>query len=374
MKIVIAGDLCPNCELDENAFEEVNSVFKQADLRIVNFECALVKDKEKPILKEGPTLGCSYEQFQQLAKLPIDLLTLANNHTMDYGIEGLQNILDASAQMKINTVGGGLTLKEAQQVFYYRHENEVVAVVNCCECEFSVADEDEGGANPMDEVFVFQQIQKAKQSADFVMVIAHGGHEYYQLPSPRIQDLYRFFIDVGANLVVAHHPHCFSGMEKFHGGLIFYSLGNFCFCGNMKKHSIWHDGYLLEVDIDIKNNISNYQLIPYTQCLTNKNVVLKKEREATEFYATFKELSSIISDRNQLLDSYKAYLKTIERKTMTRLLPYSNRYLLALYKRGLFPSLLNKKTLLGRLNIIRCESHREVAIEILKYKIKRLKI
>lgn len=67
----------------------------------------------------------------------------------------------------------------------------------------------------MNIIQIHNQIQEAKISSNFIIIIAHGGHEYYQLPSPRLQDTYRFFIDSGANAVIGHHPHCISGMENY---------------------------------------------------------------------------------------------------------------------------------------------------------------
>ena len=104
VNIVVAGDFYPCIQSDNNAFEEVKEIFKESDLNIINFECSLLAEKEKPIVKEGPSLSCNYNQFLQLTKLPANLLTLANNHTLDYGIPGLKNIIEASEKNNINIV------------------------------------------------------------------------------------------------------------------------------------------------------------------------------------------------------------------------------------------------------------------------------
>ena len=215
IKVLVAGDFCPVRQFDDTVFDQVKDVFCGNDLNVVNFECSLLFGGEKPIVKEGPSLGCDYKQFEQLTKIPVNLLALANNHTLDYGILGLRNVMDEAKSLKIDTVGAGMSLDEAQKTYFFQAGEHVVAIINCCDNEFSVAYEKHGGTNGMDTVRIFYQIQQAKMQADAVVLIAHGGHEYYQLPSPRTQELYRFFIDAGANAVVAHHPHCFSGMEKY---------------------------------------------------------------------------------------------------------------------------------------------------------------
>ena len=77
-----------------------------------------------------------------------------------------------------------------------------MAVINCCEHEFSVTTGDFPGANPLNPIRQFYKISEARKDADYVVVIVHGGHEMLQLPSPRMQELYRYFIDVGADAVI----------------------------------------------------------------------------------------------------------------------------------------------------------------------------
>lgn len=371
IKIVVAGDFCPCVQSDNNAFEEVKEIFKESDLNIINFECSLLAEKEKPIVKEGPSLSCNYNQFLQLTELPANLLTLANNHTLDYGISGLKNIIEASEKNNINIVGAGITLKDAQKVFYFKKDDKVIGIINCCENEFSVANEKFGGANGMNPIKIYHQIQTAKERADAIVIIVHGGHEYYQLPSPRMQELYHFFIDVGANVVVGHHPHCFSGMEKYSNGVIFYSLGNFYFNNNNSQHSIWNDGFFVKLIFKWQQSLNvEYEIIPYTQCLNNSSVLLKKGICKDKFFDEFKNLSSVIANREILQHKFDQFLKFNEKKAIARMLPYSNHYLVGLFKRGFIPSFLSKNAYVGRLNALQCESHRDILINILKSKLK----
>lgn len=365
MDIIVTGDYCPNQIFENDAFEEIEEIFSEVDFKIINFECALSDRECRPILKEGPLLSCNEAEFKQVMNIHPNLLTLANNHTFDYGIQGMKNIIDAAKQLGIDVVGGGVTLHEARKVFYCKKNGFVLAIINCCESEFSVADEKRGGANAMDAISIFQQIKMAKQHSDAILLIAHGGHEYYQLPSPRIQDLYRFFIDSGVNVVVSHHPHCFSGMENYHGGLIFYSLGNFFFKGEKKEHSIWNDGFLVKLHFDFTQGVG-YEIIPYTQCLGRSKIVLKQDEDKQIFLKQFHKLSNVISNRLLLQKCFDEYVQENERKSLARLLPYSNHYLVALYKRGLFPSFMSRRMIAGRLNSLQCESHRDVLINILK--------
>lgn len=369
VRILVAGDFCPNIKIEPDTFQEIKHLFQESDMRIVNLECALEKGGGQPIIKEGPSISCSLEQFEQLEFLPIDILTLANNHTLDYGEKGLLNILGA-ARGKYDTVGAGTNLCEAQTILYKTVNRHTIAIINCCESEFSIASETKAGSNPVNPIHIYYQIQEAKKNADAVIVIVHGGHEYYQLPSPRMQKMYRFFIDVGACFVIGHHPHCFSGMEKYNDGYIFYSLGNFLFHNNSDQHTVWNDGYLVQLNLDFKESLSvNYRIIPYTQCLGNKRIKIKKANDLRVFNETFDLLSNIIITKDHLQSRFNDYVQSQQRKSLSRMLPYSGHYLVALFKRGLFPSFLTKKMLVSRLNAIQCEAHRDIIVETLKTKL-----
>ena len=83
--------------------------------------------------------------------------------------------------------------------------------------------------NPLLPIQQFYKIQEAKENADYVLVIVHGGIEHYQLPTSRMIETYRFFIDAGADAVVNHHQHCYSGYERYKSKPIIYGLGNLLF-------------------------------------------------------------------------------------------------------------------------------------------------
>src|SRR5699024_1090893 len=105
---------------------------------------------------------------------------LANNHILDYDERGLKETLSVCKENNIKTVGAGKNLKEASKTLYidYREEGKI-AVINFAENEWASATEMTAGANPMDIIDNANQIKKAKEKANFVFVIIHGGHEYY---------------------------------------------------------------------------------------------------------------------------------------------------------------------------------------------------
>lgn len=102
------------------------------------------------------------------------------------------NTLEFCRNQNVKTVGGGMNIEEASQTLYIDSLEGKIAIVNFAENDWKAATPTPAGFNPMDIIDNTMQIQEAKSKADYVIVIIHGGHEYYNLPSPRMQKQYRF--------------------------------------------------------------------------------------------------------------------------------------------------------------------------------------
>ena len=218
MKIIVAGDFCPNGRvapiLEKNEFESVLGEVKtlissEFDYSVVNFESPVVEHPAEPIKKCGPSLKSSEKAVKALKWVGFNCLTLANNHFYDYGEVGVDDSISAIEKMGLDHVGAGKNLLEASMPLYKEIGGKILAIVNCCEHEFSIATDRTGGSNPLNPIRQYYAIREAKEKADFVLVIVHGGFEHYQLPSVRMQETYRFFITIVADAVVNHHQHCF---------------------------------------------------------------------------------------------------------------------------------------------------------------------
>jgi len=372
MEILIAGDLCPfrrvadliDAKQYASVCRSVKPVVEAADYSLVNLECPVVEHPAQPIPKCGPNLKTTREVVDMVVCAGFKAVTLANNHILDYGEVGMADTLAALEHYGVDHVGAGRNLSAAQRTLYKQINGKSVAFVNCCEHEFSIAGETTPGANPLDPVQQYYAIRDARAKADFVIVIVHGGHEYYQLPSPRMQDLYRYFIDLGADAVINHHQHCFSGYERYHGKPIFYGLGNFCFDDALKRNSIWNEGYMvklsLEQDID-------FELIPYIQCNDTPDVQLCRGDDLRRFNERIDQLNRIIADRKQLADHHTRWMRETSGNYRMGFSPYPNRYLRAACEKGLLPAFMGRHKRLRLLNFIECEAHRDRVIDMLKH-------
>lgn len=374
MKVLIGGDYAPRHRLVslvdngdyEKIFEDVKDIIKTVDYSIVNFESPIVENDDSPILKSGPNLHCKKNSVDLLKYAGFDCVTLANNHIRDYGDSAVLRTINYLQNAGIDVVGAGKDIGNAAKILYHNHGDKVLSVVNCCENEFSIATEKEAGANPLNPIRQYYEIKEACEKSDYVLVIVHGGHELHQLPSPRMQELYRFFVDAGADAVVNGHQHCFSGYEFYKGKPIVYGLGNLCFDNPKKKHDIWNEGYMVEIEfLDI--NIS-LKLLPYTQCNDDLGVHLLKNREL--FDKKINDLNSIISSSEALREATNDYYKSTESKFIVIHEPYNNIWLKKLYAYHLLPSFISKKRMLKMLNFIECESQRDRHIAAIKDKLK----
>lgn len=231
MHINITGDLVIKEKfLDKIIFSHtIKQIFQKQHINIINLECPIIENKYKPIEKTGPNIFTKKQIINHLKELNINVTTLANNHILDFGDEGLLNTCNLLKSNNIKYVGVGSNLKEAKEPLILEKEDLTVGIINFCENEWSIAGDFTPGANPVNIIDNYKQINYLKDRVDHLIVIHHGGHELHPYPSPRMKELFRFYVDMGVDIVVNHHPHCISGYECYKDKAIFYSLGNFLF-------------------------------------------------------------------------------------------------------------------------------------------------
>ncbi len=362
MKVLIAGDYCPQNRVAdlfekrdfESVLGNVRDVISTVDYSIVNFECPVCDGTENPIEKYGPNLRCTERGVEALKWVGFNCVTLANNHFLDYGEGGVEKTINTFSKYGIDYVGGGINLADASKILYKEIKGKTLAIINCCEHEFSIATETTAGSNPLNPIHQYYAIQEARKKSNYVLVIVHGGHEHFQLPSLRMQETYRFFIDSGADAVINHHQHCYGGYELYSGKPIFYGLGNFCFENIANADKSWHEGYMVELtfeDYDI-----HYRIYFYDQC-SDKPILslLHSEHHDREINA----LNEIISDKAKLKYAIESYYDKSIESISSLFEPIQNRFVLGAQKRGWLPSFVKRKILNRFKNYYLCESYRE---------------
>lgn len=376
MKMLIAGDYSPKDRvktmiengLGGDVLESVRAILSSADYSVVNFETTLADEKCEKIRKAGPALCCPQESVSLLKDVGFSCVALANNHFRDYGTRGVQLSLTEIDKVGLDRVGGGMNLEEAEKVLCKNIDGKRVAIINVCEHEFSIADDVRGGSAPLDIIDVSLRIQVAKKEADYVIVIIHGGNEHYQLPTPRMKKTYRFFVKMGADAVVNHHQHCFSGYEVYQGKPIVYGLGNFCFDWDGRRNSMWNEGFLLQLDL---NERIDFEWIPYIQCNDAPKVVLMSDSDKMKFEKKIEHLNCIIADDTALHKEYESFVQKRKRSIICPFTPYLNSYVRIAAGRHWIPYMIPKQKLAGQINFIDCESHRDVLLKVLNEELEK---
>lgn len=373
IKIFITGDYCPigrNASAiddgDYSMIEEIIPFSSNSDLSITNLE-APITDATTPIIKAGPNIKAKTNALKPLTFAGFNLVTLANNHILDFSEIGVKDTIEHCEKNAISYVGAGKTLEVARKLFKIELKGKLIGVLNFAENEFCAATKTTYGANPIHLINNHNDIKAAKKEVDFLLVIAHGGREHYQLPTPNQRERYRFYAESGADLVVGHHAHCYGGYETHNDVPIFYNLGNFIFDYKKKYQTgMWTEGY--GVQFTLLDDTISFELVPFFQGrLETPTLKLMNEDEKKGFFSKIEELNNSITTDALFENHWEDYLKTQSILYKSSLL-IQNKYIRALMIKGLIPGIFlqskSYKSLL--LNLMRCETHKEIMSTILE--------
>lgn len=366
MKLLIGADIVPtksNCKLFEDGDvktllgDDLLAIMQKADFRVFNLETPLC-DKAEPIAKCGPNLMAARSTVVGLKMMDIDLLTLANNHILDQGEQGLTSTVEVLQEQKIGFVGVGD--KETAAKSYYL--NDEIGVYACAEHEFSIVGKPwEQGVNPFTPRSVLD-VMDAKKRCKFLVVLYHGGKEHYRYPSPDLQENLRILVDAGADLVIAQHTHCIGCEEKYHGGTIIYGQGNFLF--DHSDSEFWQTSLLIKVDDDFE--------VSYLPLRKSSNKVrLAQGEDAEEILNIFRQRSEQIKQDAFVAQEYRKFAASMIGGYLGAFAGWTSwlpvRALNKLSGHTLTPFLVNmmygKRLKLAMLNYVECEAHRELMIE-----------
>ncbi|MEC4008538.1 CapA family protein [Myroides odoratimimus] len=373
MKILISGDFCPNNRvvklvdrLDyKTIFNDFIDLNEKADYSLVNLECPIKIGDSKGIKKVGPVLFTNENAVEVLVKAGFKGVTLANNHIKDIGEKGVLDTVEVCSKYGLDVVGAGKNKTDASEILYKTIEGVKIGIYNVAENEFSIASEDSGGGNPHDPIEDYYAIREANKNCDFLVVVYHGGHESYSLPSPRMKKLFRFYIDSGASVVVCHHAHRYSGYEVYKGAPVFYGLGNFCFDWKGTHNTLWNEGYSVLLDFS-KGKSIDFKIYAYKQGLEDcEGVRLLNEEEEEKFRSSINELNEIIKDDLRLVEAFNSFCKERRYGYLVNFEPYNNKISRMLFRRGILPSFLREKKVI---NYFRCDSHLDVVRNLLQEK------
>jgi len=217
-------------------FVSVLPVLQQAHLVIGNLESP-ISPRGTAVENKKFTLRVAPVAVAALKAAGMRVVTLANNHMMDFGPLALQDTLKVLGENNILYAGAGMTLEDARAPAFLKVGDLTLAFLSYSltfPLEF-YASAGRPGTAPGYREFVKRDVQKVRSQADLVVVSFHWGAELMTTAKDYQRELGRLSIDWGADLVLGHHPHVLQELELYRGRLIAYSLGNFVFGSESDK-------------------------------------------------------------------------------------------------------------------------------------------
>ncbi len=253
--IVFTGDIGFDRYMDKRWEDEnllsapILDFFHSADHTVANVEGALID------AKDDGSRGVFFHSMDPAATkvlkdIHADIWSIGNNHTMDAGPEGVLSTKAIAKEMGCLTMGAGMNDTEASEPVYLDAAGGIGMFCVAYQAECIPATATEPGIFRWDDLdYIAKRIAEIKSKCRWCVIVSHGGEEFTSLPSPYTRDRYLKFLDLGADVVVAHHPHVPENYELFDNGkAIFYSLGNFIFDTDYQRVHLYTDvGVLLKL-------------------------------------------------------------------------------------------------------------------------------
>lgn len=288
-------------------FTDVLPVLRKADVVAGNLESP-ISTRGKAVENKKFTLRAGPIAAQALRKAGVRVVTLANNHSLDFGPLALKDTLAFLDENEILSSGAGMDLDDARSPAIIKVKGKTLAFLSYSltfPLEF-FASQSRPGTAPGYGEFVKADIEKIRPEADIVVVSFHWGAELLTAAKDYQIELGHQAIDWGADLVLGHHPHVLQELEVYHGRLIAYSLGNFVFGSESDRTNIsmillltFRGKGLVRAEA-VPLDVNNYRVKYRPRILTGKAAVLALEgiNAASE---RFKTKLDVANDRGVLL-------------------------------------------------------------------------
>lgn len=216
------------------AWRDVGEIFQKDDFTLLNLETSVTESDEKWPDKEF-NFRSKPKHAAEMQRQSVEGVSLANNHTLDFGRKGFADTLYYLKKYGIRYTGGGKDLSEALQPILFEKNGSKVGILSFSRVVPSgkwYAGKDRSGIvgaydSQLDQVVA--AVKEWEPKVDVLMVALHWGKMYTETPGKSEERAARRLIDAGADVIVGHHPHVLQGIEIYKNRPIFYSLGNFIF-------------------------------------------------------------------------------------------------------------------------------------------------
>lgn len=259
---------------------------KNADVMMLNNEFAYSTRGTKAADKSY-TFRANPGRVNILKKIGTDIVSLANNHALDYGQDALADTFDTLEQAGIDYVGAGRNMNRAKSPIYKTIGGKKIAFLAASRVIFAgdwyATETGAGMVGTYDPSLILESIKEAKKNSDYTVIFVHWGIERENYPVDYQRSLAEAYIDAGADAVVGCHPHVMQGIEYYKGKPIAYSLSNYWFNDKLNQSA------LLKLYLDPDGAVK-VQLLPVMNNNTN-TYLLTKAADKKEYYDFIRKLS-----------------------------------------------------------------------------------
>ncbi|RFZ78473.1 CapA family protein [Lacrimispora amygdalina] len=234
------------------------------------------------------TFRLNPDRVTMMNEIGVDIVTIANNHTLDYGTDALLDTCTALDGAGIRYVGAGPDMNRAKQLETMEVNGKTFGFLAASRVypdpDWVANSKKPGMVSGYDPSILLEEIQKARSLCDYLVVYVHWGVEREEKPKDYQRQLGQQIIDAGADLVVGSHPHVLQGVEYYKGKPICYSLGNFIFGSSIPKTA------LMRAEVDFEGNTTSLSLVPGTSGAGFTKTLTKPE-DIKGFYQYFQDIS-----------------------------------------------------------------------------------
>lgn len=366
-RVFFSGDIVNTSSYNPFISEELQSIIKNQDFSVCNFEAPIEGFGEK-IQKAGPHISQKLDTIKYLKQAGFNLLLLANNHMYDYGETALAATIKEITNQDLNCVGAGLDYNTAYKALIKEINGIKIAFLNASEAQFGVLDEtinnQESGYAWINHYLFDELVISSKKIADVVIVCAHAGLEDYPIPMDDWRKRYKRLCDLGADCIIGSHPHVPQGYEIYNNKPIFYSLGNFYFDNLSFKES---PDFAYSVILDISIDAIKFELVYHNK---DNNQVQLTKLENIPF--NINDLNDLLNDEiainKMYLDAYSKITRPFFASVYNSIISSDSFIVILkkiLLKTLLLPSYKKRRELL-LLHLNRNETYRWVTVRALQ--------
>jgi len=212
-----------------NPFHKVVHELRNTDITIGNLEFPASKERIPEFTSSHLHLAVRPENMKALHDTDITHLSLANNHILDWGIEGIKATQAILSDLEIKYLGAGVDEEEANRELLENVCGINLAFLSFCKSGYFSAKGKRAGAAELNVRNIVEKISELRDYVDLVIILLHWGTEFSFYPDPKQISQAHKIIDAGADAIIGHHPHVLQGWETYKDKPIFYSIGSFLY-------------------------------------------------------------------------------------------------------------------------------------------------